>query len=74
MREGTLKIWDARLLPLSGVPGTVLAIGPEGVSVACGEAALLLTELQKPGGKRQPAASFLQGFPLQLGQQLTDKS
>jgi methionyl-tRNA formyltransferase len=52
----------------------VLAIGPEGVSVACGEAALLLTELQKPGGKRQPAASFLQGFPLQLGQQLTDKS
>jgi methionyl-tRNA formyltransferase len=74
VREGTLKIWDARLLPLSGVPGTVLAIGPEGVSVACGEAALLLTELQKPGGKRQPAASFLQGFPLQLGQQLTDKS
>ena len=30
-------------------PGTVLAAGPEGVVVACGEGALLLTGLQVPG-------------------------
>jgi methionyl-tRNA formyltransferase len=30
--------------------------------VACGEGAIRLTELQKPGGKRLPAAEFLKGF------------
>jgi methionyl-tRNA formyltransferase len=30
--------------------------------VACGAGALRLTELQKPGGKRLPAAEFLKGF------------
>jgi methionyl-tRNA formyltransferase len=33
--------------------------------VACGQGALRLTELQKPGGKRLPAAEFLKGFPLE---------
>jgi methionyl-tRNA formyltransferase len=36
-----------------------------GIVVACGEGALRLTELQKPGGKRLPAAEFLKGFPLE---------
>jgi methionyl-tRNA formyltransferase len=36
--------------------------------VACGHGALRLLELQKPGGKRLPAAQFLQGFPLKAGQ------
>jgi methionyl-tRNA formyltransferase len=28
----------------------------------------LLTELQRPGGKRLTVADFLRGFPLQAGQ------
>jgi methionyl-tRNA formyltransferase len=32
--------------------------------VACGEGALRLTELQKPGGKRLAAGEFLKGFSL----------
>jgi methionyl-tRNA formyltransferase len=46
-------------------PGQILtASAQEGILVACGEGVLKLTELQKPGGKRLPAAEFLQGFPL----------
>ena len=42
-------------------PGTVLAADKTGVIVACGEGTLTLTELQRPGGKRLPAAQFLVG-------------
>jgi methionyl-tRNA formyltransferase len=37
----------------------------QGIVVACGQGALRLTELQKPGGKRLAAAEFLKGFPLE---------
>ena len=68
--DGTvLKIWNAKLSDRQGEPGTVLAADAQGVTVACGEGALQLTELQKPGGKRLAAAAFLQGFALQTGQQ-----
>ncbi len=65
----TLKIWRAEPLAQSGTPGTILDVDAHGVTVACGTAALRLTELQKPGGKRLAAAPFLQGFPLQTRQQ-----
>ena len=51
--------------------GQILASGPEGVTVACGEGgALRLTTLQRAGGKRLPVADFLRGFPLTVGQVL----
>lgn len=65
--EGSvLKIWKARAVEdaAAAAAGTVLQADAEGVLVACGRGALLLQELQKPGGKRLPPASFLQGFPL----------
>ena len=65
-----LKIWRANQVAGTGQPGSVLAVDTNGVTVACGEQALLLTELQKPGGKRLPASNFLQGFPIQVGQRL----
>ncbi len=66
----TLKLWGAHVASMRGEPGCVLAIDGDGVTVACGEGALRLTELQKPGGKRLPAAAFLQGFPMKIGQRL----
>ena len=36
--------------------------------MACGDGALRLTELQRPGGKRLPAREFLRGFALAPGQ------
>ncbi len=69
--EGTLiKIWGAH--PATGEgraePGTVLAADASGILVSCGRGALVLTSLQKPGGKRLAAADFLRGHPVQPGQ------
>jgi methionyl-tRNA formyltransferase len=63
----TVKIWQAEATAGSAnpVPGQVLsAEAQHGIVVACGEGTLRLTELQKPGGKRLPAAEFLKSFPL----------
>ena len=48
----------------------VLAADVDGIRVATGEGALVLTELQRAGGKRLAAADFLRGFPLAAGQVL----
>jgi len=65
MVDGTaIKIWDAVLAEGKGEPGQVLAADAGGIVVACGEGALRLLQLQKPGGKRLAAAEFLKGFPL----------
>ena len=40
-----------------------------GVTVAAADgSAVVLTELQRPGGKRLPVADFLHGFDLKPGQ------
>ena len=59
-----VKFWHAQPLAGKGEPGRVLAADAQGIVVACGEGALRLVELQKPGGKRLAAAEFLKGFPL----------
>lgn len=58
----TIKIWNAQAVDGKGRPGQVLAADAQGIVVACGEGALRLTELQKPGGKRLAAGEFLKGF------------
>lgn len=63
-----IKLWRAQVVNASGTPGTVLAVTDDGITVASGDGALLLTELQRPGGKRLPARQFLQGKPVQPGQ------
>lgn len=62
-----VKVWRGDVLAASGRPGQVLAADAAGIVVACGEGALRLTELQKPGGRRVTAADFLHGNALQLG-------
>lgn len=58
----TIKIWNAQAIDGKGQPGQVLSADAQGIVVACGEGALRLTELQKPGGKRLAAGEFLKGF------------
>jgi methionyl-tRNA formyltransferase len=48
----------------------VLAADADGIEVATGSGAVVLTELQRAGGKRLSAADFLRGFALQRGQRL----
>ena len=59
-----VKAWRGDAVAASGRPGQVLAADAGGIVVACGEGALRLTELQKPGGRRVTAADFLHGSAL----------
>jgi methionyl-tRNA formyltransferase len=68
-----VKLWRARLRPeVSAPPGTVVQADAARFTVACGEGGLDLLELQRPGGKRQPAQAFLQGQPVAAGTRLCD--
>jgi methionyl-tRNA formyltransferase len=61
-----VKLWGAEVVEGSGAAGTLLSADAQhGIVVACGQGALRLTSLQKPGGKRLPAAEFIKGFPLE---------
>lgn len=70
--EIPLKFWRARALPIStaAAPGTVLAATAGGIHVACGEGELVITELQRAGGKRLAAREFLAGTPIHAGDRL----
>ncbi|MDD5298929.1 MAG: methionyl-tRNA formyltransferase [Gallionella sp.] len=63
-----LKIWQAKLCTgTQGKPGEILAVDKHGITVACGKDALCLEVLQRPGGKAQPVAQFLQAMPVKVG-------
>jgi len=68
VRRVELKIWRCATATGRGNAGEILSIGPDGLCVACGEGALVITELQRSGGKRLRAADFLRGFPLTAGE------
>jgi methionyl-tRNA formyltransferase len=59
-----VKLWRAQAVPGNGSPGQLLAATAAGIVVACGEGALCITELQKPGSRRTTSADFLRGHPL----------
>ena len=65
----SIKIWQASLCsnPHSGEPGKILGADKHGIIVACGNGTLRLEVLQRPGGKAQPAAQFLQAMPVKAG-------
>lgn len=63
-----VKIWQAVSCPGQGAPGTILRADGEGILIACSAGALLLTELQKSGGKRLSARDFLLGTLLRPGE------
>jgi methionyl-tRNA formyltransferase len=66
-----VKIWRAEASQGSGAaPGTIVAADRHGVRIACGEGDLLVTELQRAGGKRLSAAEFLAGVPMPVGVRL----
>lgn len=60
------KIWFAHTAQGQGAPGEIISLA-DGIVVACGDAALRITELQKPGGKRLGWKEFLAGNSLQPG-------
>ena len=69
-----LKVFAAEKAAGNGEPGTVLEADPKkGLTVACGEGALKLTEIQLVGGKRMKATDFLRGHVIEVGTKLGDE-
>ncbi|MFR4261817.1 MAG: methionyl-tRNA formyltransferase [Butyricicoccaceae bacterium] len=66
-----LKVFAAEKANGNGEPGTVLEADPKkGLTVACGEGALKLIEIQLVGGKRMKATDFLRGHVIEVGTKL----
>ena len=66
-----LKIWKAipvETLVEEAVPGEVLFVDKESVTVACGKGALEIRELQLEGKKRMTTHDFLLGVKLRVGE------
>jgi len=67
-----LRIWQAKPLPggATGQPGQLLSQDKNGMLVACGDGALLITQVQMPGKKPISAAEFYRAYvtePLRFG-------
>ncbi|MDH3412351.1 MAG: methionyl-tRNA formyltransferase, partial [Gammaproteobacteria bacterium] len=64
------RVWQAQPCPGRNdpaTPGTVLTAGAEGIAVAAGDGALLLTEVQVPGSRVMSAAELLNARPIRPG-------
>ena len=67
MGDESLKVWNAEIATGSGRPGEVLVSDGERLVIACGEGAVALVEVQRPGGKRMAIKDFLRGAHLAIG-------
>ena len=68
-----VKFWDSRLadpkaVSTTGSAGEVLGFSNKGAYIQCGEGALEVLEMQKPGGKKIDAKTCLQ--PIGIGEKL----
>ncbi len=57
--DEVVKVWQASAVPFKGAPGEVLRASTETLIVACGENALAIHQVQRPGGKRINVTDFL---------------
>jgi methionyl-tRNA formyltransferase len=62
-----LKVLRTALAEGGGPPGTILGAD---LTIACGEGALRILEVQRGGKRPMPAEDFLRGFPLRPGHPL----
>jgi methionyl-tRNA formyltransferase len=67
-----IKVWAAQLSDGDCFEefGIIQAVAPVGIVVAAMNSIVILTELQRPGGKRLAVADFVRGFDVQVGQVL----
>jgi methionyl-tRNA formyltransferase len=61
MQGQTVKVWQATVVSQQGTPGQVLSADKTGITIACGEQALTITQLQPQGKKPMSAQDFLNG-------------
>lgn len=65
---GRLKILRANAVDGAGQPGEILAAdAKQGLTIACGQGAVSVAQLQAPGGKPMSAKDYLRGHPMAAG-------
>ena len=67
--DGTVfKIYAARpfATETNAAPGTPVALTKQGIAVACGDGAVLITRLQAQGGKIMAAPDYFRGHPIDI--------
>jgi len=65
---GRLKILRANAADGVGQPGEILAAdAKQGLTIACGQGAVSVVQLQAPGGKPMSAKDYLRGHPMAVG-------
>lgn len=69
-RGKRLKILGATPSPKSGPAGRILALGKDAFEVAAGSGAVLIRHVQPEGKRIMPAADFMRGYRLHLGEEL----
>ncbi|MDD5762696.1 MAG: methionyl-tRNA formyltransferase, partial [bacterium] len=70
----TLKVLSAAVAGESGAaaePGQVVALGRDGIAVACGDGIIRLRAVQPEGGKTMDAWAYAQGRRVAAGERLS---
>lgn len=62
--KGAVKVWAAHAIeaPTTAAPGEIQTVHSDSFDLATGQGLLRVTELQRPGGRRQTAAQFIPGW------------
>lgn len=70
--ESVIKVWRSSLIDdeSRSVPGTIIDITQDSVQIAGGKGSILLTELQRAGGKKMSASQLAQTLGWKPGQVL----
>jgi methionyl-tRNA formyltransferase len=74
-KDKLVKIFKARVIKLSGrhLPGEIISVTKEHISVFTGKDALAIEELQMEGKRRMPAQEFIAGNKIRSGEILGNK-
>jgi methionyl-tRNA formyltransferase len=64
---GPVKLFRPTLDDAGGEPGTVLDARDDGILIACREGSVLVREVQPPGKRRMPAADWVRGRGVSVG-------
>jgi methionyl-tRNA formyltransferase len=69
--ETTLKIFDcAKQAPTGGAPGEIIAVGDDGISVACADGQIQIHRLRPQGAKKMTVAEYLVDRAVAVGDRL----
>lgn len=72
--DKTLKIWQAQALSGemdTAAAGEIIEVNMDSIIVTTGSGNLRITQMQRPGGKRQPVREILQNLRFQAGECLS---